>query len=289
VLDAAFFLVPTAQWGYGSSPILHQGRVVVLADVLEGSFLAAFDAETGQEVWRTPRNDVPTWGTPTIVEVGEQTQIVVNGYRQIAAYDFRTGKQIWRMVGGGDIPVPTPVAGHDLVFITNGHGGSQPIYAIRTSATGGITLAEGTTSNEHVLWSREKDGAYIPTPLVYGDHLYVLRDNGILRCFDARKGLRLYSKRVGGGSSGFSASMVAADDKLYIVDEAGDVHVVRAGMNFELLATNAMNEIVMATPAISEGVIYIRTRGHLVAIGGASETPAQVESISRVDASAGEQ
>jgi outer membrane protein assembly factor BamB len=279
VLDAGFFMVPTAQWGYGSSPILHDGRVIVLADVLGDSFLAAFDARNGQELWRTSRDDVPTWGTPTIVEVGDRTQVVVNGFRQIAAYDFGTGKQIWRLLGGGDIPVPTPVVGHDLIFITNGHGGSQPIYAIRTTATGGISLAEGTTSNEHVLWSRDKDGAYIPTPLVYGDHLYVLRDNGILRCFDARRGLKLYSKRVGDGSSGFSASMVAADDKLYIADESGDVHVVRAGMNFEVLATNSMNEIVMATPAISEGVIYFRTRGHLVAVGGADPPPTPVEEV----------
>jgi len=277
VLDAGFFLVPDTHWGYGSSPILHDGRVIVLADVLGDSFLAALDARTGKELWRTPRDDVPTWGTPTIVEVGDRTQIVVNGFKHIGAYDFKTGKEVWKLRGGGDIPVPTPVVGHDLIFITNAHGGGSPIYAIRTGARGDISLAEGTTSNDHVAWSRARDGAYMPTPLVYGEHLYVLRDNGILQCFDARAGFRFYSKRLGGGSSGFTASMVAADDKLYIADETGDVHVVRTGREFEVLATNSMNEIVMATPAISEGVLYFRTRGHVVAVGGAGEAPAAAE------------
>jgi len=283
VLDAAFFLVPEAQWGYASSPILHDGRVIVLADVLGDSFLAAFDAKTGKELWRTPRDDVPTWGTPTIVEVGDRTQIVVNGFRHAGAYDFQTGKEIWKLRGGGDIPVPTPVVGHDLIFISQSHGGGSPIYAIRTGATGDISLAEGTTSNEHIAWSRGRDGAYIPTPLVYGEHLYVLRDNGVLQCFDARAGIRFYSKRVGAGSSGISASMVAADDKLYISDETGDVHVVPTGRDFEVLATNSVHEIVMATPAISEGMLFFRTQGHVVAVGGPAEAPPAVKDIPRAE------
>ena len=197
----------------------------------------------------------------------------VNGFKHAGAYDFQTGKEIWKLRGTGDIPVPTPVVGHDLIFISQSHGGGSPIYAIRTGATGDISLAEGTTSNEHIAWSRGRDGAYIPTPLVYGEHLYVLRDNGILQCFDARSGIRFYSKRVGAGSSGISASMVAADDKLYISDETGDVHVVPTGRDFEVLATSSVHEIVMATPAISDGVMVVRTLGHVYGVGEPQPEP----------------
>jgi outer membrane protein assembly factor BamB len=266
VLDSGFFMVPAAQWEFGSSPVIHEGIVVIQADVQKDSFVAAFDVATGKELWRTARQDVPTWGTPTIHRVGGRTQVLVNGWRHAGAYDFKTGKEIWKLGGGGDIPVPTPVVGHGLVFITNAHGGRSPVYAVRETATGDVSLAAGESSNAHVAWSAG-DGAYMITPVLYQGLLYVAKNNGALAAFDAASGQRAYQQRLGTGTTPFTASLVAADGKVYATAEDGDVYVFKSGRTFELLATNPLGDIAMATPAISEGVIYFRTARHVVAIG----------------------
>ena len=172
------------------------------------------------------------------------------------------------MTGGGDIPVPTPIAAHGLVFITNAHGKFAPVYAIKPTATGDISLKDGETSNAHIAWSVLRDGGYMQTPIVYGDILYVCRDNGVLSAFDAKTGTRHYQARLGDGKTGFSASAVASGGRLYFTSEDGDVYVVKAGPVYELLATNPLGEVAMATPAISEGAMIFRTRSHLVSIGG---------------------
>jgi outer membrane protein assembly factor BamB len=266
-LDSGFFMAPEAQWGFGSSPIIRDGRLVIQVDVQKGSFVAAFDVRTGRELWRTARADVPTWSTPAVVSMNGREQVIVNGWKHIGGYDLETGKEVWRMTGGGDIPVPTPITGLGLVFITNAHGKMSPIYAIRPTATGDISLKEGETSNAHVAWSYARDGAYMQTPILYGDILYVCRDNGVLSAFDAKTGQRHYQTRLGNGSTGFSASAIAAAGRLYYTSEDGDVYVVKAGPAFELLATNSLGEVAMATPAISEGALIFRTRGHLLSIG----------------------
>jgi outer membrane protein assembly factor BamB len=266
-LDSGFFIAPEAQWGFASSPIIRDGRLVIQVDVQKGSFVAAFDVRTGRELWRTPRADVPTWSTPAIVSMNGREQVIVNGWKHIGGYDLETGKEVWRMTGGGDIPVPTPITGHGLVFITNAHGKMSPIYAIRPTASGDISLKEGETANTHIAWSYARDGAYMQTPILYGDILYVCRDNGVLSALDAKTGQRHYQARLGNGSTGFSASAVAAAGRLYYTSEDGDVYVVKAGPAFELLATNPLGEVAMATPAISEGALIFRTRGHLLSIG----------------------
>jgi outer membrane protein assembly factor BamB len=171
------------------------------------------------------------------------------------------------MKSGGDIPVPTPVVRRDLVFITNAHGPAAPIFAVRTGASGDISLEAGTASSNHIVWSQQREGAYMQTPVVYQDLLYVCRDNGVLSVYEAETGKRLYQQRLADGRTGFSASAIAGDGKLYYSSEEGSVLVVKAGPTFELLKENAMGETVMATPAISEGSIFIRTRTRLVAIG----------------------
>jgi outer membrane protein assembly factor BamB len=271
LLDSGFYRVPDAQWGFSSSPVLHEGKLVVQADVQKGSFLAAFDAASGRELWRTARSDVPTFSTPTVHAEGARTQVIVNGWKHIGGYDAATGKELWRLTGGGDIPVPTPVVADGLVFITNAHGGAAPIFAIRTVATGDVSLTQGQTENAQVAWSQERDGAYMQTPLVYGGLLYNCRDNGVLSVYEAKTGRRLYQQRLGEGGSGYTASPVAADGKVYFTSEEGEVFVVKAGPEFELLARNRLGETVLATPALSEGVLFFRTRGHLVAVGGSAK------------------
>lgn len=265
ILDSAFFSVPTAQWGFASSPVIHDGVVVVQCDALNTAFLAALDIKTGKELWRTPREDYPTWSTPTIY-VGEQsTQIIVNGFKHIGGYDFQTGKEIWKINGGGDIPIPTPVVADNLVYINSAHGRMSPIYAIKLDAKGDISLEDETTSNENIVWSVRRGGAYIQTPLIYGDYLYNLNWNGSLSCFNAKTGEQVYREQLG-KMTAFAASPVAAAGKLYFCSQDGDVYVVKAGPDFEVLATNSMNDENLATPAISDGKLYFRTHHYLVAV-----------------------
>ena len=266
LLDSGYFMVPSAQWGFASSPIIHDDLVIVQCDVQEGSFVAALNVKTGKEVWRNPRNEVPTWSTPTVVDSGGRKQVVLNGWKHIAGYDLKTGFEYWWLTGGGDIPVPTPVSGHGLIYITNAHGRLAPIYAIKDSAAGDISLQADTTSNSHIPWSHHREGGYMQTPIVYGDYLYVCRDHGVLSCYNAKTGERVYNERLGTGRTGFTASGVAADGRLYYTSEEGDIFVVKAGPKFELLAQNPMGEVCMATPAISGDALYFRTQGHLVSI-----------------------
>ena len=268
VQDAGFFMAPDAQWGTASSPVIHEGKIILQSDVQKNSFIAALDVKTGRELWRTPRTDVPTWSTPTVHVIGGRPVVLANGWKHIGGYDANTGKEVWKLTGGGDIPVPTPFVAHALIFITNAHGPMSPVYAIRTTATGDISLENGATSNPHIAWSVPRDGAYLITPIVYGDYLYVTKSNGVLNVFEAKTGRKMYQQRLGDGQTGFTASPVAADGKVYFPSEEGDVYVVKAGGTFELLAKNALGEIVMATPAISEGVLFFRGRTHLIAIGG---------------------
>ncbi len=266
ILNSAFFVAPDAQWEFGSSPVIYQNTVLIQCDVLNGSFVAALNIKDGREIWRTVRDDVPTWGTPTVYANGQNAQMIVNGFRHIGSYDVRTGKEIWWLRGGGDIPVPTPVVAHDMVFITNAHGKSAPIYGIRLSAKGDISLNGDETSNQFIAWSAPRDGSYMATPVVYGDYLYNCRWNGVLGCYEARSGNRVYQERLGSGTSAFTASPVAGDGKIYLSSEDGDVYVIKAGPAFEVLSKNSMGEVCMASPAISEGVIYFRTQSHVVAV-----------------------
>lgn len=267
-LDAGWFVAPQNQWETGSSPVIHQGVVIIQADVQKDSFLAAFDVKTGKEIWRTPRSDVPTWGTPTIHEVNGQTQIIVNGFRHAGAYDFKTGKEIWKLSRNGDIPVPTPVVSGGLIYLTNAHGPLSPVYAIRDTAEGDITPAGAAATTEHIVWSVPKGGGYMCTPLVYRGLTYIVTYNGVLSVFDAKTGERKYQQRLlENAASAFTSSPVANDGKVYIASEDGQVVVLKAGETFERIAQNDMTASVLATPAISEGRLLIRTAEQVVAIG----------------------
>jgi outer membrane protein assembly factor BamB len=267
VLDAGYYMVPEAQWETGSSPVIHDGIVVIQADVQKGSFLAAFDAKDGRELWRAPRADVPTWSTPTVHRVKGEAQVIVNGMRHVGAYDLKTGKEIWKLSGGGDIPVPTPVVSDGLIYITNAHGQMAPVYAIRDTASGDISLTAGASSNAGVAWSTPRDGGYMCTPLAYRGLVYIVKYNGVLTVYDAKTGERKYQERLAGGTSAFTASPVASDGRIYLANEDGQVFVIKAGPAYEVVALNDMRAPVLATPAISEGRLLFRTPQHVMAIG----------------------
>ena len=267
VLDAGYYMVPQAQWETGSSPVLHDGKVIIQADVQKGSFLAMFDAKDGREVWRVARADVPTWSTPTIHRVNGRTQILVNGMRHVGAYDFETGKEIWKLSGGGDIPVPTPVVSDGLIYITNAHGPQSPVYAIKETATGDVSLKADAPSNEAVVWTAPRSGGYMCTPLVYRGLVYIVRYNGVLNVFDAKTGEKKYETRLAGATSAFTASPVGNDGRVFIASEDGQVFVIAAGPKYELVAMNEMSTPVLATPALTEGRLILRTQDQVMAIG----------------------
>lgn len=265
-MNAGPYNAPDLEWGFSSSPIIHKGKVIVQCDFLGNGFLASFDVETGQQIWRTPRDEVSTWSSPTVFEKEGKIQIVVNGWKHMGGYNFETGKEIWRMSNGGDIPAPTPVFSNNLIFINNAHGRFAPIYAIRPNAKGDITLGSDEFSNEYIVWSVKRGGAYMQTPLIYGEYLYNLQGNGSLTVYRAATGEEVYKQSLG-SVGGFSASGIASDDKVYFCSEKGDVFVVKAGPEFKELAHNSMNDILMASPAISEDIIYFRAQKSVIAVG----------------------
>ncbi len=264
-IDSGWFFDPTYQWGHSSSPVIYEGTVIVQADQQRASFLAAYDLETGREVWRTERDEISTWGTPTIVGGGDRDELVTNG-TTIRGYDPKTGRLLWTLGPNSEITVGTPVAGPGLVYVTGGYPPVRPVYAIRLGGSGDLTLAEGASSSDRVAWSNDREGTYIPTPILYRGQLYTCNNNGIVTAYDAATGERIYRARVGGGGA-FSASPVAADGRLYFAGEDGDVFVVKAGSTYEELAKIAMGETIVATPAISDGLVVIRTADHVYGIG----------------------
>ncbi len=195
---------------------------------------------------------------------GGRAQLVVNGYKHIGGYDLKTGEEIWRLTGGGDVPVPTPVIAQDLIFLTSAHGRTRPLRAISVNAQG--RLDTDPEKEEHLVWAIRRRGIYMQTPLVHGDLLYCCSDGGMLRCYEARTGKPVYRERLGTGRTGFSGSAVAADGKLYFTGESGQVFVLKAGPAFKVLAVNEMGETCMATPAVSGGTLFFRTRHAIVAI-----------------------
>lgn len=266
-MDSAYFEVTTAQWGFASSPVLREGKVVVLCDVLTDPYLAVFNLADGKELWRTRRRDVPTWGTPALAEVKGTAQILVNGWRQTAAYDFVSGKEVWSLNGGGDIPVPTPVVGDGLAYFTSAHGRFRPMRAVRLDAQGDITPPDPGATNAAIVWAHARRGNYMQTPLLAGGLLFGCLDNGILTCFDAKTGEVKYSERLGSGGEGFTSSPVSDGERIYWASELGNVYVAPVSPTFSIQATNRLDETCMATPALASGTLFYRTRHHLVAIG----------------------
>jgi outer membrane protein assembly factor BamB len=269
-LPSGYYLSPDAEWGYSSSPVIHNQKIVVLCDVLTNSFLAVYGLADGKELWRVSRDDVPTWGSPTVVQHAGQTQILINGWHHSAAYNFTSGEEAWKLDGGGDIPVPTPIAANGLGYFTSGHGRFRPMRAVRLNARGDITPPDPGKTNNAIAWAHARQGNYMQTPILVGTNLFGALDNGVMSCFDATSGAIRYSERLGDGAEGFTSSPVSDGRNIYFASELGRVYVVPAGAKFSVTATNQLKETCMASPALSAGTLFYRLRDELVAIGKGS-------------------
>jgi outer membrane protein assembly factor BamB len=266
VFDCGDPIYGGADWGHASSPVVYKDTVIVQGDRRRDSFLAAYRLSDGGEVWRVAREELSTWATPSVVSGPSGDELVTNG-KKIRAYDPASGKLLWTLGPNSEVVVATPVAGSGQVFVTAGYPPVRPVYAVRAGHRGDLTLPEGQPKSEAVAWSHARGGTYLPTPLLYGAQLYTVNNNGLLTSYRAESGEQVYQTRLAEGGGSFTASPVAADGRLFFAAETGEVYVLRAGERFELLARNDMGEIVMATPAISDGLLVVRTIAHVVGIG----------------------
>jgi outer membrane protein assembly factor BamB len=258
--------VPTRfGWGTAASPVLHGERIYVVNDNDKQSFMVALNKTTGEQIWRVERDEKSNWATPFIWHNQKRTEIVTAGSKAIRSYGL-DGQLLWELGGMSSIAIPTPFAQHGLLYVTSGYvmDWRKPLFAIRPGAVGDISLQSDQTGNEYIAWCQEKAGPYNPSPIVYGDYLYVLYDMGLLACYDAVTGAEVYGKRrIGAGARAFTSSPWACDGKLFCLSEDGDTFVIRAGPEYELLGKNSLGELCMATPAIVRDGLIIRTESNL--------------------------
>ncbi|QQS48528.1 MAG: PQQ-binding-like beta-propeller repeat protein [Acidobacteriota bacterium] len=268
-MDLGAYDIPTYEWGPASSPVIWNDLVILQCDTQADSFILALKAATGEIAWKTERDELPSWGTPTVATTPAGPELVTNASNFIRGYDPGTGKELWRLGRSSKITAPTPVYSDGLFVVASGRAPERPIFVIRPGSRGDLTLEEGQTSSKSIVWSRSGRGSYMPTPLIYEGILYVLANNGVFDAYDLKTGEEIYRQRLENVGSGFSASPVAADGRIYLSSEDGDIIVIEAGRKFRQIAVNPMGELLMATPAISEGVMYVRSAGSLFAIKSA--------------------
>ncbi len=261
--------VPTRYgWGTAASPVLHGERIYIVNDNDKQSFIVALDKTTGKQVWRVDRDEKSNWATPFIWKNKERTEIVTPGTGKIRSYDL-DGKLLWELGGMSSITIPTPLAAHGLLYITSGYvmDRRKPLFAIRPGAAGDISLEDDQTTNEHIAWFHKKAGPYNPSPIIYGDYIYMLYDMGLFACYDAVTGEEVYGRRrIGSGARNFTSSPWAYDGKIFCLNEDGTTFVIRAGREFKLLGKNSLDEMCMATPAIAGKSLIIRTDSHVFRI-----------------------
>ncbi len=256
-------------WGTAASPVLHEGRLYYCADNEENSYLMALDANSGNEIWRTSRDEKSNWSTPFVWVNDLRTEIVTPGTGQVRSYDL-DGKLLWTLSGMSSITIATPYQAHGMLYISSGYvmDPQKPLYAIRPGASGDISLEEGQTANASIVWSQPKAAPYNPSTLVYKDRLYVLYDRGMVAVYDAKSGIPIYGpERLPNGRS-FTSSPWASRDKIYFLNEDGVTFVLEAGDDFNLLHTNTLTEddMGMATPAMVGDRLLLRTAKRIYCI-----------------------
>jgi len=257
-------------FGPAASPVLDGNRVFILNDNDEQSFIAAFDTATGTEVWRTNRKEGSNWTSPFVWKNDRRTEIVTAGSDRVRSYDAADGKLLWELSGMSTFAVPTPFAADGLLYVTSGYPADKlrPVYAIRPGAMGDISLKPDRSDNDYIIWSQPTLGAFHPSSLVYGGCYYTLLDRGLLSCNDPKTGKEIYPRqRVSTDATGFTASPWAYNGKVFLMSEDGDTYVIQAGPEFKVLGKNSLEEMTLATPAVANGSVFVRTASKLYRIG----------------------
>lgn len=248
--------------GHGMSPVLFENLIILQCDQEDGgpdSFIVALDKRTGKEVWRAARTHRKTYATPLIIKTAGRWEMVTIGAESIISYDPATGRELWRSQGVESHSIPSAVAGHNMVFVTAGSH-SKRAMAIKLGGAGDLT------STANIVWKYQKGTAYVPSPILYGEYLYLMTDKGIMTCLDAKTGEVKYEGGRVPVPATFTASPIAYEGKMLLVSEDGDTFVIKAGATHEVLRTNSLNEPVYASPAVSQGRIFIRGEKHLYCI-----------------------
>ena len=261
-----------SDYGAAASPVVHDGHVFVVYDNLEASWIAAFDAKTGQERWRAARDETHSWATPFVWKNELRTEIVVPGHKRNRSYSL-AGELLWEFDGRmSNLVIPSPFAAHGLCYIASGYVGDahRPTFAVRPGASGDITPQgdDDFADSPFIEWYQGRASPYNTSQIVYGDHLYTLYDMGFLTCHDAQTGEQVYGKRRFSPGGSFTSSPWAYNGYLFCLSEDGLTYVVKAGPEFEIVATNDLDELCLSSPAIAQGKLLIRTASKLYCIAG---------------------
>ena len=246
--------------GPAGSPLLYEDLLIVYQDQRGGGFVAAYDTATGNQVWRTARNASVGWGSPIAIRVGDHDELIISSQNTVNAYNPKTGAELWHCGGNLFEVIPTPVVAAGLIFCASGRAG--PTLAIRPGGQGDIT-------DTHIAWSTSRGSPFIPSPVAYDGYLYTINDMAsIITCFDAATGTVMWQQRLGRAiREGISASPVVVDNKVFVTSDDGVTFVLTTGPEFELLHTNDIGAQTLASPALVDGIWYIRTVDELIAIG----------------------
>ncbi|HZS09079.1 MAG TPA: PQQ-binding-like beta-propeller repeat protein [Blastocatellia bacterium] len=259
--------IGTMGMGVGTSPVLYENLVILLCDqefIPKDSFIMALDKKTGREVWRVPRQVGVSWATPVIAKTPQRAELITSGNEFIVSYDPTTGKELWRASGLKSHAIATPVVGDNMVIVSSGFP-SKRVIAIRLGGSGNLD------DTDKIAWKYDKGTAYVPSPILYGDYVYLMSDAGILTCLDAKSGAIVYEGgRVPVATKFYGASPVAFDGKILLTCDDGDTFVIKAGPKHEVLGTNTIGEPCRTSPAIADGRLFIRGEKHLFCIGGKS-------------------
>jgi outer membrane protein assembly factor BamB len=259
--DKSLGPIAKAGLGPGTSPILYEDLLILQLDQEMGanSAIVALAKKDGTEIWRAQRTTRRSWATPILVKTGSRTELIASGAEMVVSYDPATGKELWRANGFQSHPIPSPVAGQGLVFLTAGSQAKRAL-AIKPGGSGDLT------DSSSVVWRYSKGTAYVPSPILFGDYLYLMTDTGLMTCLDAQTGQVKYEGGRPPVPATFTASLVAYGDRLLQTSEDGDTFVIKTGPVHDVLRTNPIGEPVYASLALAGGTIYIRGAQHLFAI-----------------------
>jgi outer membrane protein assembly factor BamB len=247
-------------FGEGMAPVINDDRLILVFDHEDQSFMVMLDKSSGEQIWRVDRDEVTNWAAPLVIDYKGQKQIIVNGTTKVRCYDFESGELIWECGGLGSNPIPHPLIQGDLVLVMTGHQNPN-LMAIRLGGKGDLT---GTDA---VVWSQTRGNSYTASPVLHDNKFYAVTDNGMVSCYNARTGEPYYHQIRLPKAYSFKSSPVGANGKLYLASENEDVIVLRMGEKYEVLATNTMtDQMFIATPAIQDGEIYLRSQTTLFCI-----------------------